>query len=168
MHMPKGDSVTASNGKEGWLAAPGRPVHEMSSSELAAAKLDADLHFATDIKRIFSELKVERAEKIAGREVYVVAAGWEGRPPVELYFEQQSGLLARMVRYSDSPLGLNPTQIDYADYRQQNGVSFPFRWTIARPGGSFAIQVQQAQQNVAIDDARFVKPVEAAAPKAAR
>jgi photosynthetic reaction center cytochrome c subunit len=168
MHLPKGDSVTASNGNEGWLAAPGRPVRDMSSSELAAAKLDADLHFATDIKRIFNGLKVERADKIAGRDVYVVVANWEGRPPVELYFEQQSGLLARMVRYSDSPLGLNPTQIDYADYRRQNGVSFPFRWTIARPGGSFTIQVQQAQQNVVIDDARFVKPAEAAAPKAAQ
>jgi photosynthetic reaction center cytochrome c subunit len=168
MHMPKGDSVTASNGKEGWLAVPGRPVREMSGSELAAATLDADLHFAIDIKRIFSELKVERAEKIAGRDVYVVVASREGRSPVELYFEQQSGLLARMVRYSDSPLGLNPTQIDYGDYRQQDGVSFPFRWTIARPGGSFTIQVQQAQQNVAIDDARFVKPAEAAAPKAAQ
>jgi hypothetical protein len=140
----------------------------MSASELAAAKLDADLHFATDIKRIFSELKVERTDKIAGHDVYVVVASWEGRPPVELYFEQQSGLLARMVRYSDSPLGLNPTQIDYGDYRRQNGVSFPFRWTIARPGGSFTVQVQQAQQNVAIDDAKFVKPVEAAPPKAAQ
>jgi len=165
MHLPKGDSVTASNGEQGWLASPGRPVREMSASELAAARLDADLHFATDIKGIFTERRVERVEEIGGRKAYVIAGSREGRPPVELYFDGQSGLLIRMVRYSDSPLGLNPTQIDYADYREQDGVKLPFRWTVARPGGSFTIEVQRAQQNVAIDAARFAKPASAASEK---
>ena len=29
----------------------------------------------------------------------------EGQPPVKLYFDEQSGLLLRLVRYADSPLG---------------------------------------------------------------
>ena len=41
-----------------------------------------------------------------------------GKPPVRLYFERESGLLLRMVRYADTPMGRLPTQIDYADYRE--------------------------------------------------
>jgi hypothetical protein len=77
---------------------------------------------------------------------------------VQFYFDQQSGLLLRELRYSESPLGLNPTRIDYADYRDVDGVKTPFRWTIARPSGRFTIQLEKVSHNVPIDDAKFVKP----------
>jgi hypothetical protein len=66
------------------------------------------------------------------------------------------------VRYTDTPIGRNPTQIDYADYREVDGVKVPFRWTLARVNGRFTIQIQEATQNVPIDDAKFAKP---AAPR---
>jgi photosynthetic reaction center cytochrome c subunit len=158
LHLANGDSVTAYNGREGWLAAPGRPLRDMNSSDVEAAKLDADLHFATDIKQIFGELHVEHEEKIGERSVYVIFALRQGQPPVQLYFDEQTGLLLREVRYAESPLGLNPTEIDYADYRDVDGVKTPFRWTIARPGGRFSIQLEQIKQNVPIDEAKFAKP----------
>jgi len=51
-----------------------------------------------------------------------------------------------------------PTQIDYADYRDTNGVKIPYRWTLARPNGRFTIQVSEVKQNVPVDDAKFVRP----------
>ena len=68
------------------------------------------------------------------------------------------GLLVRQVRYADTPVGRNPTQIDYADYREVDGVKIPFRWTLARVNGRFTIQIREAQQNVPIEDAKFAKP----------
>jgi hypothetical protein len=82
----------------------------------------------------------------------------EGKPPVNFYFDQQSGLLVRLVRYIDTALGLYPTQIDYADYRDSGGVKIPYRWTIARPSGQFTIQVEQVQQNVPIAKEKFAQP----------
>jgi photosynthetic reaction center cytochrome c subunit len=158
MHLENGDSVTAYNGHEGWLAAPGRPLRDMNSSDVEAAKLDANLHFATDLKKIFGEFRVEREEKVGEQSTYVVSALRQGQPPVKLYFEEQSGLLLRELRYAESPLGLNPTEIDYADYRDVDGVKTPFRWTIARPNGRFTIQIEQLKQNVPIDEAKFAKP----------
>jgi photosynthetic reaction center cytochrome c subunit len=158
MHLGNGDSVTAYNGQEGWLAAPGRPLRDMSSSDIEAAKLDANLHFATDIKQIFAEFHVEHEEKIGDQSAYVISALRKGQPPLKLYFDEQSGLLLRELRLAESPLGLNPTQIDYADYRDVDGVKTPFRWTIARPNGRFTIQLEQVKQNVPIDDVKFVKP----------
>jgi hypothetical protein len=94
----------------------------------------------------------------------VVSGIREKTPAVQLYFDQESGLLIRLLRYVDTPLGLNPAQIDYADYRQQGWVKTPFRWTVARPGGRFTIQIDQMQQNVPIDDEKFAKPAAPAHP----
>jgi photosynthetic reaction center cytochrome c subunit len=77
---------------------------------------------------------------------------------LRLYFDQQTGLLLRLVRYAETALGRNPTQIDYADYRDADGIKTPYRWTLARPGNRFTIQIEQVQQNVPVDDAKFIPP----------
>ena len=157
-HMPEGDSVTAFNGQEGWLGTPGRPVREMHSSDLDGASIDADLHLATHLKTMFTEMSLEGQEKVGDRDTYVVVGRREAKPPIRLYFDQQSGLLLRLVRYGETALGWMPTQIDYADYRDTNGVKIPYRWTLARPSGRFTIRVNDVKQNVPVDDAKFAKP----------
>ena len=95
---------------------------------------------------------------IDDREAQVVQGTSDGRYPVDFYFDPKSGLLLRVVRYSESPLGLNPTQIDYADYREVAGVKMPFRWTITWLSGRSTIELTEVQPNVPIDAAKFAKP----------
>lgn len=159
MHLPNGDSVTAFDGHQGWLSVPGR-VHRMSAAENAAARIDADLYFPLHLKTLYDKFRVDAGEKIEGHDTYLVVGHNEGQPPLRLYFDKESGLLLRLVRYAETPLGRNPTQIDYADYREANGLKVPFRWTLSRPGNQFTIQVDQFQQNVSVDDAKFALPPE--------
>lgn len=158
VRFPNGESITGFNAQVGWLSTPGHGFHEMSSAEVDASQMDVYPHFAIDLKQAFRELRVQQREQVDERPTYVVSGIREKSPPVQLYFDQESGLLIRLLRYVDTPLGLNPTQIDYADYRQEGGVRTPFRWTIARPGGRFTIQIDQMQQNVTIDDEKFNRP----------
>lgn len=160
MHLPNGDSITAFDGHVGWIGAPGRPVREMSGGELEGAKLDADFFFPLRLKEVFTKLESEQAVKIGDREVNVVSGFADNQPVLRLYFDMQSGLLLRSVRYAESPLGRNPTRIDYADYRKEGGVKIPFRWTVARPSGRFTIQLTEVEQDIPIDDGRFTKPGE--------
>jgi hypothetical protein len=157
--MPAGDSVTVFRDDGGWAEAPGQPTRELHGADLDSARIDADLQFALDIKTLFPQLRVEYPEKIDDKEVYVLSAIAPGHPAVKLYFDKQSGLLLRLVRYADSPIGLDPTQIDYDDYRIVDGVQVPFRWKIAQAGEISMIQWEQVKQNVPIDDSRFLKPV---------
>ncbi len=157
MHLKGGDSVTAFDGKQGWLSVPGR-VHTMSAAENAAARIDADLYFPAHLKTLYEKFSVDVGEKIDGHDTYMVVGRTEGQPPLRLYLDKESGLLLRLVRYAETPLGRNPTQIDYADYLDVNGLKVPFRWTLARPGNRFTIQVEQLQQNVPVDDAKFAPP----------
>lgn len=157
-HMPEGDSVTAFNGHEGWLGMPGRQMRQMHGSDLDGAAIDADLHLATHLKQMFTQMQVRESEKIDNHATYELVGQREGKPPIELYFDQNSGLLVRLVRYGETALGWLPTQIDYADYRDVDGVKVPYRWTLARPSGRFTIQIAELKQNVPVDDAKFVKP----------
>jgi photosynthetic reaction center cytochrome c subunit len=157
-HTPDGDSVTAFDGHAGWLGFPGRPAREMHGQELDAAAMDADLHFATHLKAMFGNTQVQGIEKVEDRDAFVVIGRREEKPPLRMYFDQQSGLLVRLVRYAETPVGLLPTQIDYADYREAEGVKIPFRWTLARTNGRFTIQLSDVRENVPVDDAKFAKP----------
>jgi photosynthetic reaction center cytochrome c subunit len=157
MHTKDGESVTAYNGTVGWLSVPGR-VHVMNTQESFGAKMDADFAFPADVRAMYTKWETKPGEKIDGKDTWLVIGQKEGEPPLRLYLDQKTGLLVRLIRYVDSPLGYNPTQIDYADYRSADGIKVPYRWTVARPGNRFTIQVEQMQQNVAVDDAKFVAP----------
>ena len=150
--------VTTFDGQSGWSSAPGRPPREMHDADLVAARTDADLQFPLHIQQIFPELRLEYPEKINDRDTYLLIAIREGQPPTKLYFDEQSGLLIRMIRYAETPLGRNPTQIDYADYRDVDGVQVPFRITTSQPGNSSAMQFETVQQNIPIDRTKFAKP----------
>jgi len=157
MHLKDGDSLTAFDGRQGWLSIPAR-THMMSAAENDAARIDADFYFPIEIKTTYEKFRVEQGEKIDGHDTYLVIGSKEGAPPLRLYFDTQSGLLVRLVRYAETPLGRNPTQIDYADYRDSDGIKLPFRWTLARPGNRFTIQLTDLKQNAPIDDAKFAPP----------
>lgn len=163
MHLPNGDSATVFDGQQGWTGFPHQPPREMPVSELEGARIDADLQFALHIQQMFPNLRPARPEPIAGHETYQLVSENADQPQIRLYFDQQTGLLLRMVRYGDSPLGLNPVRVDYADYQAVDGVQVPHRWTVARPSGQFSVQVTDVKQNVDIEDAKFSKP---AAPQA--
>ena len=158
-HAPHGESITAFNGDAGWLSMP-NGFHRMTAAEAEAARIDAELHFPARLRDLYQEFQVRPGEEIGGRQTVLVSAKAPGRPQLHLYFDQENGLLLRQIRYAETPLGRNPTQIDYADFRVADGVKIPYRWTLMRPGGSFTIQIEQVQQNVPVDEKLFVMPSE--------
>jgi photosynthetic reaction center cytochrome c subunit len=157
-HYSNGDTVTVFDGHAAWFSTPGHPARDLHGADLDAARLDADLQFPLHIPQYYSELHVEYPEKIGERENYVLLCVREGQPPAKFYFDTQSGLLVRVLRYKESALGLDPQQIDYADYRDVSGVQVPFRITISEPTSSSTIQIDEVQHNVPVDDAKFSRP----------
>ena len=135
-------------------------IHRMSSAEGEGARIDADLYFPAHVASMYKEFRPGAGEKLDGHDTILLSAKAPGKPSLRLYFDAQSGLLLRLIRYRDTPLGSLPTQIDYADFRDVDGVKIPFRWTHRRPSGSFTIQIDKVQQNVPVDEKLFVPPAE--------
>jgi photosynthetic reaction center cytochrome c subunit len=156
-HAAGGDSFTAFDGTAGWMGSAGRPAREMSAAESAASSLDAEFYLGLRLKELYPQLRRGRPETIGGVECDVLNGSAPGRPAVRLYFDKKTGLLVRMVRFADTPMGRLPTQIDYADYKEVDGVKTPYRWTLSRPNGRFTIQIAEVKANAPIDDAKFAK-----------
>jgi photosynthetic reaction center cytochrome c subunit len=156
---PSGGSYTAFDGSAGWMGSTGHAARPMSPAESWAAGIDAEFALPLRIKEMFPQLRRGRPETINGTECEVLSGTAEGHPPVRLYFDAKSGLLVRLVRYADTPMGRNATQIDYSDYRESGGIKIPFRWTLSRPVARFSIQLSEVKSNVAIDSAKFAKPL---------
>jgi photosynthetic reaction center cytochrome c subunit len=163
MQTPRGESITAYDGNGGWMTGREGP-HPMTAAESDAARIDADMELPLHLREEFTGFRVRPTEKVGSRDVWLLVAAREGKTPVKLYFDQQTGLLLRQVRYADTALGEMPTQIDYADYRDVDGVKVAFRWTLARPNGRFTISVDSTQQNVPVEDAKFAMPAPPPAP----
>src|SRR5262249_25159526 len=109
------------------------------------------------VQSLHERWRVEPGEKVGGRDTYLVVGRTQGKPPFRLYFDTETGLLLRQVRYAESPLGRNPTQVDYADYRETGGARLPHRATL-RPGNSCTIQIGNVQQKVAVAPEKFTPP----------
>jgi hypothetical protein len=157
-HGKRGDSVTAFDGQVGWLSAPGRPARMMGPADVEATRVDADLHLPIDLRNLFTAFQVGGVEKIGADDTRVVTAERNGHLAAKLYFDEKTGLLVRLMHFVDSPLGFNPVQVDFTDYRDVDGMKIPFRWRVARPTGQFTIQVNTVKQNVALPDASFSAP----------
>jgi len=170
IHTGSENSVTTYDGQAAWIAAPATerpvPVLELTGGDLEGARLDAALSFPGRMKQALNQWRVGFNAIIDERDVHTVQGTSDGRYPVNLYFDQKTNLLVRMVRFSDSPVGLSPTQIDYSDYRDVAGVKMPFKYTITWLDGRSTIELTEVQANVAIDAARFARPV-ASTPKPA-
>jgi hypothetical protein len=156
-HTGPNASVTAYNGETGWLSTP-NGIRQMSAAEQKAASIDAQLYFPVWLPKAYPEGKATAGDEIDGKATYLVSATGPDQLPLNMYFDQQSGLLVRLIRYAETPLGRNPTQIDYADFRAVDGLKLPYRWTLARPNGRFTIQIEEVKQNVPEDEKLFVMP----------
>ncbi|HKE87207.1 MAG TPA: photosynthetic reaction center cytochrome c subunit family protein [Vicinamibacterales bacterium] len=160
VHTSGGDSTTTYDGRAGWIAAPFRPVAvlALSDQDVDGLKLEADLSFPNGIKQALTKWRVGPAAVIDDHEVQVVQGTTARGATATLYFDMESGLLVRSIRYTDSPVGRIPTQTDYSDYRDVSGVKMPFKWTKTWLDGRDTFEITAVQPNVAIDTARFAKP----------
>jgi photosynthetic reaction center cytochrome c subunit len=164
-HTQNGDSTTTFDGRAGWVASPDKPVRLLPllpGAELDGARLDADLSFPGTLKQALTEWRVGfPVTTIDDHPVNVVQGRGAGGARIKLYFDVESGLLTRQVRYADTVIGMVPTQVDYADYRDVAGVKMPFNIVITWTDGQSKILFKEIQPNVAIDAAKFAKPAPA-------
>ncbi|MGH9703557.1 MAG: c-type cytochrome [Candidatus Acidiferrales bacterium] len=164
LHTPQGDFTQGTEGVTSWQMNPKGQVREHAGPELASAKQGANFTRMLDIRKNFSQLRVASKEKVSSSDAYqIFAQAADGTGRVRLFFDAQSGLLVRLVSYEQSPMGALPTQTDYSDYREVNGVKVPFVVRISRPGNAATERFSEIKFNVDVDDSKFAKP----APKTA-
>ncbi len=159
-HPDRGVSAWTYNGRSGWISAPRGFLgeYELTGNDLNGARLDGVISFPGQIKNAFKTWRVGLEDTIGDRDVYVV----QGSSPDGLlgtfYFDKQTHLLVRYVRQTPSPVGRISIQQDFDDYRDVNGIKFPFKYSFLWLDGRFTADIAEVKVNPAIDSAKFAKP----------
>jgi hypothetical protein len=163
VHLRAGDNVRTYDGRNAWNTSAGTllpvPVFSLTGGDLEGAKIDATLSFPGQIKQVLKDWRTGfPSASVDDKDVDVIQGASADGTPVKLYFDKKTSLLLRQVRYTDTALGLNPTQIDYSDYRDVSGVKMPFTLITTWTDGRSTITFSELRANVAIDAAKFAKP----------
>ncbi|HEV2297264.1 MAG TPA: photosynthetic reaction center cytochrome c subunit family protein [Candidatus Acidoferrales bacterium] len=159
----KAEFVGVFDGSHGW-GQDDEGVHNSDPPELERLKLDADFYRNGKLGERFLNARATGKEKVNGQDAYVVEAQTPEGDRRQLYFDVVTGLLLRIVRFDSSPFGPIPNAVDYADYRELDGVQVPFTISHLRPDYSLLDRLTKIEQNVAIDPKTFNKPIMPAKP----
>ena len=174
----RGDQIRAYDGKTGWVRTPLNVVgeYQLNGSDLDGYRFDAQLSFPGQIKQVLTNLRtgpptaisdlpgpssqtsLQEDSTIQNHSVDVVQGTGSRGLLVTLYFDRNTHLLLREVRYGAGPIGRVPTQIDYSDYKDVNGIKLPFRIMYAWLDGRDAIALDNYKLNVPIDEKKFGRP----------
>ena len=147
------------NGTQGWARSSQGGGRDLNDEMLAQLKREAEFYKETRLKEMYSKMAVLGRTTVGEREAYIVEATPNGGGnPEKLYFDVQTGLLVRKYEESKTVLGQSPTQTDYEDYREVDGVKLPFtiRWAI--PGRVWGRKITEVKQNAPLDDTQFNLP----------
>ena len=158
VRLATGPSTRVFDGRNGWMAGGDTPVPLLTLTEgnLDRARLEATVAFPAGIKQTFPRWRVGRTA-IDGKEVRIVQGMGAAQALANFYFDD-AGLLVRLVRWTRTPVGFIPTQVDYADYRDVAGVKVPFDRKVTQTYMQAHVLLTDVQPNVAIEAARFAKP----------
>jgi hypothetical protein len=159
-HPERGDSTWAFDGRAGWIKTPRGlfSQYELVGGELDGARLEAQLAFPGQIKTILRNWRTGLRREIDNRDYLIVQGSADRGLLATFYFDQESGLLRRLVRYTPSPVGRVSVQVDYKDYRDVGGIKFPFELQFSWLDGRYTAKIKDIKTNVAVDATKFGKP----------
>jgi hypothetical protein len=157
---PQGTFERGFNGTVGWEKTA-RGVRELTGSQLSDLRAANNLFALIKLKEQFTRTRVTGKDKIGDREVYVVnGTGTDGKRQ-RLAFDVETGLLLRRIIYMPTMIGVIPEQVDFEDYRDVDGIKFPFtaRTSAIEVGNPVSIRrFAEIKLNAPADESKFNMP----------
>jgi caffeoyl-CoA O-methyltransferase len=142
VQVSKGVEQNGFDGKVGWKVNPDRIERDDRMSRSWLGYL-LNPQGALYIRDYFPGMTLLAEDTLRGRAVNVV----NNRAKNLLYFDVESGLLTQIG-----------SSWELQDYREVDGVKFPFRVSTSRKGGESYFAFDRIEHNVPIDDERFAIP----------
>jgi len=157
---PQGTIERGFNGQVGWEKTA-RGVREVTGTELINFKAANGLFTLLKLKEQYSRPPRVRKDKLGDRDVYIVDGTTTENRRMRLYFDATSGLLLRRTTTMPTMIGIIPDQIDLEDYRDAEGLKFPFtaRAAILEVGNPTSTRTfTELKLNAPVDESKFNIP----------
>ena len=157
---PQGTIERGFNGQVSWEKTA-RGVREISGTELINFKTANGLFTLLKLKEQYSKPPRVRKDKLGDREVYIIDGTTIDNRRMRLYFDAASGLLLRRTTTMQTMVGIIPDQIELEDYREAEGLKFPFtaRAAALEVGNPTSTRTfTEVKLNVPVDESKFNMP----------
>ena len=158
IHTTNGDNITTYDGRNAWIQGPDKPMAVLQlgpGGDFDGIKLDSALAFPATWKQALTDLRTGFPTTTLDDKPVDIVQAKIGESRVKLFFDQGTGLLTRVTRFSHTVVGSVPVQIEYADYRDVAGVKIPFEWKLTWTDGQSQYNMDEIQANITIDAGKF-------------
>lgn len=152
--QPMGQSTVGFNGRSGW-ARTSNGVRTLKGAELAALQREANFYGPVSMKNDYPKTTLTGKSKIGYREVFVVDMQPPAGAVVRIYFDTQTYLPVRVNTVEVLGTISAPVEIYLDDYREVDGVKYPFSLTQSFPGVTLVFTVKEIKHNVPIEASAF-------------
>jgi hypothetical protein len=153
-----GEVRQAVDGATAWSQDAAGNVTETSGAPLGGLPRSTVFSAALKWREQFPKAELMGQETIGGRKAWAIRLTPVTGKPIVRYFDIETYLLLRETGTYDTPQGPMNVRADFSDYREVAGVKAPFLIRQTLPMGEIILRISEMQNNVEIDDARFVKP----------
>ncbi len=147
------------DGASGWQRNPDTGTHSMNKKDLQIAARDHDFYHDLRLKELYAGLQVAGADKLDGRDVYILEGAAPDGPNEKFYFDAASGLLLKhdfeRVTLED---GIVQYEMLYADYRDVDGVKLPSRVEQRAPDNTMIFKFTEIKNNAPLGEGAFSAP----------
>lgn len=157
-----GQSVVIDNrfdGTSGYAMDSMRGNNDMAAGQVASLR---NAIFPTPLltyKERGTKVALAGREKVADRDAYALTITPTAGPVTHLSIDAESYLPVKSVATIELPeIGSVEQTIEFADYRDVDGVKVPFRLKGSSAVQTFVAVISKVEHNVKIDPALFVKP----------
>ena len=137
-------------------------VRVKEGEELAKTKRDAEFYRYLNLKKLYPDLGYKGTDKVDGEEVHVLESKPSASNRERFSFSSKSNLLIRQESEFEGPQGKVSLTVRLTDFRPVDGIKYAhnlkFKISTGEQELEFAIKVKEVKHNMAIEDAKFVKP----------
>lgn len=157
--LPQGATTQKFVISAGWLK-NSREDRAMDASDIARAKSLAWSLEPVQLKEPYPRMGFGGTEKVGGKECNVLQMRLQDGRRVRFSFDKASGLLLRRVVQNITPIGIDPEQTDYDDYRDVDGVKVPHTITTSYLDRNYnsTRKFTEVKHNAKVDEALFNLP----------
>jgi hypothetical protein len=142
------------DGTVAWNEDPEGKIHKAAGRELKIAMAEADFRQSLHMHELYPQLILKGQEMVEGHSAYVLEADLGDGYLDRLYVATQSGELLR----TDREIPTKVVSRFYYNWRDINGVQFPFTEREESPIGDVFYRFDEIRANVPIEDSLFSAP----------
>lgn len=129
---------------------------EVKDKELEALKLEAQMDFLLDPQSYGITLSYEGNETVNGKDAYKIKMTLPSGLRWFTYFDAESGLKVKEQREIQTQMGLSEQTVIYDDFREVEGVKYPYKITQSFGGQSVDVTVSSIKVNKGLSDDIFI------------